>query len=90
MGVGALPEIAAGLLGAGMGAGTPVAIIERGSTPDQRTTIGRLDDIVKSAAAAGVQSPAVIVIGAVADPAVTRRLQAGAEDGPDPGEGLLS
>lgn len=44
---------------------TPVAIIERGCTPDQRVTLGTLADIVERAAAHRVANPAVIVVGDV-------------------------
>lgn len=66
MGVAALPAICAGLLGAGMDPGTPVAIVENGWTADQRVTSGRLDEIAGRARTRAVESPAVIVIGAVA------------------------
>jgi uroporphyrin-III C-methyltransferase len=65
MGVGTLPGLVAGLARHGLDAGTPVAAIERGFSPDQRTTISDLGGIVTAAAAAGVSSPAVIVIGEV-------------------------
>src|SRR5690606_35070687 len=44
---------------------TPVAIIERGCTPDQRVTLGTLADIVERAEAHQVANPAVIVVGDV-------------------------
>lgn len=66
MGVAALPAISAGLLGAGMDPATSAAIVENGWTPSQRVTAGRLDEIAGLARERGVQSPAVIVIGAVA------------------------
>lgn len=66
MGVAALPRIVEGLAGAGMPGSMPVAVIERGCTPDQRTTVGTLASIVDLAARGGIESPAVIVIGAVA------------------------
>ena len=65
MGVRALPAVAAGLVMAGRSPLTPVAIVERGWQPGQRTTVGTLADIAERAAAAGVQSPAVIVVGEV-------------------------
>ncbi|HWD63247.1 MAG TPA: uroporphyrinogen-III C-methyltransferase [Humibacter sp.] len=65
MGVGTLPTLSAGLARHGLDAGTPVAVIERGHTPGQRTTIAELADIVTVTASADVSSPAVIVIGEV-------------------------
>ena len=44
---------------------TPVAVIERASHPDQRVTRTTLEGLAAAAAAAGVESPAVIVVGAV-------------------------
>jgi len=64
MGVAALPRICAGLLAAGMNPDTPVAVIEKGWSPEQRVTRGTVQDIVERARNA--RSPAVIVIGAVA------------------------
>lgn len=65
MGVKRLPHVVAGLIRAGRAADTPVAIIERGTYSDERVTIGSLADIVQRASAAGVRSPATIVIGEV-------------------------
>ncbi|WP_233437733.1 uroporphyrinogen-III C-methyltransferase [Agromyces laixinhei] len=65
MGVNSLPALTAGLARHGMSAQMPVAIIERGFTADQRTTIGDLADIVTAAGRARVASPAVVVIGEV-------------------------
>ena len=44
---------------------TPVAVIERATHPSQRVTRTTLEGLAAAAAAAGVQSPAVIVVGAV-------------------------
>lgn len=66
MGVAALPLITAGLLGAGKDPATPVAVIERGCTPEQQVTRAGLADVASLAAARGIESPAVIVIGEVA------------------------
>ncbi|GAA1496005.1 uroporphyrinogen-III C-methyltransferase [Paeniglutamicibacter kerguelensis] len=65
MGVARLARNTATLLGRGLPADTPVAIIERGWCPDQRITIDRLDSIAATAARIGVANPAVIVIGDV-------------------------
>lgn len=67
MGVAMLPAIAAGLLAAGKDPATPVAIVENGWSPRQRTTTAPLARITGVAAAAGVRSPAVVVVGGVVD-----------------------
>ena len=66
MGVGRLREAAEGLVSAGRAPSTPVGIVERATLPDQRTTTGDLAGIADLAAARGVTSPAVIVVGEVA------------------------
>ena len=65
MGVGRLAEAAAGLVDAGLAADTPVAVIENGSTPQQRTTVATLASIAEEAERRAVRSPAVVVIGDV-------------------------
>ena len=65
MGVSLLRETALALVSQGRSASCPVAIIERGFLPDQRVTIGTLEDIADLADSCGVQSPAVIVVGDV-------------------------
>jgi uroporphyrin-III C-methyltransferase len=66
MGVARLPRLVAGLAAAGLPANTPVAVVERGWTETQRTTVATLDGIAQAVAAREVRSPAVIVVGAVA------------------------
>jgi siroheme synthase len=66
MGVARVAEIAADLVRAGRAPDTPVAIIERGTTPQERVIYGTLHDIAARAAATGLDAPAVIVVGAVA------------------------
>jgi uroporphyrin-III C-methyltransferase len=65
MGVGTMPSLAQGLVRHGASAELPVAVIERGFSTHQRTTISSLGSIVSDAALARVHSPAVIVIGEV-------------------------
>jgi len=67
MGVAALPAICAGLLAAGMNPQTTAAVIEDGWSVQQRVTSGTVGDIVRRATDVGVGSPAVIVIGNVAE-----------------------
>ncbi|HET8595292.1 MAG TPA: uroporphyrinogen-III C-methyltransferase [Intrasporangium sp.] len=66
MGVARLAETAALLVEHGRAVDTPVAIVERGWTPGQRTTTGTLASIADRAVERGVESPAVIVVGDVA------------------------
>jgi uroporphyrin-III C-methyltransferase len=65
MGIGTLPSLTQGLLRFGMSAAMPVAIIERGYSAAQRTTIADLGSILTEAATRGISSPAVLVIGEV-------------------------
>jgi uroporphyrin-III C-methyltransferase len=76
MGVGTLPQLAAGLRRAGMRADMPVAVVERGYSDSQRTTVSDLSGIVTAAAAARCKSPAVLVIGEVVRQAGSCREQA--------------
>ncbi|MDD1678866.1 MAG: uroporphyrinogen-III C-methyltransferase [Methanomicrobiales archaeon] len=65
MGVKNLPLIVDALLKGGRAPVTPVAIIERGLTKDQRVVTGTLDTIVKTVVHDRVSPPAIIVIGDV-------------------------
>jgi uroporphyrin-III C-methyltransferase / precorrin-2 dehydrogenase / sirohydrochlorin ferrochelatase len=65
MGVGRLSAAARELIEHGRAPTTRVAVIERGTTPEQRTTVGTLADIGELAKAREVVSPAVIVVGEV-------------------------
>lgn len=72
MGVAALPDLVASALAAGADPQTPVAIIERGCTPQQRVVRTTLAAAPAAAVLHDVQAPAVIVIGAVAALALTQ------------------
>lgn len=65
MGVTRLAQTAAALLARGGDPGCPVAIIERGCTPQQRVTSAPLAEIAAAARARDVRAPAVVVIGDV-------------------------
>ncbi|MGP5194722.1 uroporphyrinogen-III C-methyltransferase [Arthrobacter rhombi] len=65
MGVRRLATSVATLRHRGLGAETPVAIIESGWTADQRVTIGTLATITAQAAERRVANPAVIILGDV-------------------------
>ncbi len=63
--VGALTEMAAGLIEGGRPAAEPVAVIQAGSTTGQRTLVSTLDRVAEDAAAADVAPPAIVVVGEV-------------------------
>jgi uroporphyrin-III C-methyltransferase len=65
MGVGRLPDSAAALRAAGAAPETPVAMVERATLPDERVVTGTLDTIVDRADEAGIEPPAVTVVGDV-------------------------
>jgi uroporphyrin-III C-methyltransferase len=65
MGVESLDAITKKLVEGGLNPATPVAVIEKGTSAEQRTVTGRIDTIFKKAEAAKIQPPAVIVIGEV-------------------------
>ncbi len=65
MGVEALSEITARLIENGRGPDTPVALVQWGTWPKQRTVTGTLETIVDVGNAAGITAPAVTVIGDV-------------------------
>ena len=66
MGVRALPAIAESLIAAGRSAREPVAIVERGTLPGQRTLTGTLATIAEVAHAENVRAPSITVVGPVA------------------------
>jgi uroporphyrin-III C-methyltransferase len=67
MGVSQLASIAAGLRDA-LGSDMPAALVQAASTPDERRLVSTLGGIVDAAAAHGIGSPAVLIVGAVLTP----------------------
>ncbi|WP_051513658.1 uroporphyrinogen-III C-methyltransferase, partial [Microbacterium sp. C448] len=65
MGVGTLAHSAITLARGERGAGCPVAVVEDGYGARQRVTVGTLATIAHQAAARGIRSPAVVVVGDV-------------------------
>ncbi len=65
MGISMLPRNVKELIKYGKSIDTPVAVIERGTRPDQRVTIGTLADIVGLCKQRKVKAPAITVIGDV-------------------------
>ena len=67
MGVGRINEIAENLLKSGKDPVTPVAIIEKGFSEEQRVLITNLGELADTAKKQGVEAPAIIVIGGVVE-----------------------
>jgi uroporphyrinogen III methyltransferase / synthase len=65
MGVRRLPEIAAALIAAGRPGSEPVALVEKGTLPDQRTVTGTLATIAEIARHEQVKAPSITVVGPV-------------------------
>ncbi|WP_416884839.1 siroheme synthase CysG [Marinospirillum sp.] len=65
MGLHTLELIVAGLLEQGKPADTPIALISKGSTPEQKVLVGSLETIVAQQAHAQVEAPAMIIVGEV-------------------------
>jgi len=65
MGMGNLASIVTELVNNGRPASTPVAVISQGTSPQQRTLIGTLQNISQQAEKEGLEAPAVIVVGEV-------------------------
>ena len=70
MGIGHLASHVDQLLAAGSDPDLPVAIVEDATLPTQRVTRAPLRQIVEAAAGQEVKAPAVVVVGAVADPSL--------------------
>jgi len=65
MGVGNLAYISKSLMQNGRSPDTPVAVIRRGTVPEQRTITGKLADIAQLVTENDMKPPAVIVVGDV-------------------------
>ncbi len=66
MGVGKAASIARNLVDNGRAGSTPVAVIEKGTTANEKILKGRLSDLGELVIAGGVEGPALLVIGEVA------------------------
>jgi len=65
MGVKNLPRIVEKLIEHGRSPGTPVALIRWGTTPNQQTVVGTLENIVQKVEKAGLKAPAITLVGEV-------------------------
>jgi len=66
MAVQKFPKVMNNLIGYGRSPGTPVAIIEKGTTPEQRVIRGTLGQLTLLADAHRVAAPAMLIVGEVA------------------------
>ena len=65
MGLIGLPVICSKLIEYGLSAKTPVAIVEKGTTPEQRVIKGTLSNMAKKINSEKIQAPTLIIIGSV-------------------------
>jgi uroporphyrin-III C-methyltransferase/precorrin-2 dehydrogenase/sirohydrochlorin ferrochelatase len=72
MGLTVVVELMAGLMAAGLRAGTPAALIDSGTTRRQRVIAGTISDLALRAVEAGLTGPALLIVGEVAG-AVARK-----------------
>jgi uroporphyrin-III C-methyltransferase/precorrin-2 dehydrogenase/sirohydrochlorin ferrochelatase len=65
MGLVGLPALCAGLVEHGLAAGTPAAIVQQGTTREQRVVTGTLQTLAQQAAEAKLTPPTLIIVGDV-------------------------
>jgi uroporphyrinogen III methyltransferase/synthase len=65
MGISRLPHVVGQLLHHGKPGDTPAAVVRWGTTPQQQTLTSTLAALPEAAAAAGLQAPAVVIVGPV-------------------------
>ncbi len=65
MGLVGLPIICRELIAHGMSADMPVALISKGTTPEQQVVTGTLNTIVPKVESSGVKAPTLVIIGQV-------------------------
>ncbi|MEO0972492.1 MAG: siroheme synthase CysG [Pseudomonadota bacterium] len=65
MGLGGLAKLCGGLVEHGVAPETPAALVEQGTTPNQRVHQATLADLPTQVAEAGARSPALLIVGSV-------------------------
>jgi uroporphyrin-III C-methyltransferase/precorrin-2 dehydrogenase/sirohydrochlorin ferrochelatase len=65
MGFANLPALCAALVAHGMAPSMPAAIVQQGTTPDQKVVTGTLESLPELARAAGLTPPTLIIVGEV-------------------------
>ncbi len=67
MGLAGLDEICAKLISSGRSPNTPAAIVEKGTTPDQRVLVGDLASLPQKVIDEHVSAPTLLIIGEIVD-----------------------
>lgn len=65
MGLSKAEEICQGLIGAGMSADTPAAVLERGTNARQRSVVSNVENLPERIKEENIKSPAILVVGKV-------------------------
>jgi uroporphyrin-III C-methyltransferase len=76
MALGRIEPTARGLVSAGRSKATPAAIVAKATLPEERVVVGTLEDIAARAADAGIEGPALLIVGAVVGYASRKRVPA--------------
>ena len=67
MGIGAAGEICRQMMAHGLPAGTPAAVVRKGTLPEQHTLLATLGTLPARIAESGIKPPALIVVGSVVE-----------------------
>lgn len=65
MGLGSIEAVTAGLIDAGIDAGTPVSLIENGTRPNQRKLVSTISEIATESKSSGFCPPSILIVGGV-------------------------
>ena len=65
MGLGNAAIISESLMGGGMAADFPAAIISKGSTPEQKVAVTTVSDLAGTVEREGLEAPGIIIVGTV-------------------------
>ena len=65
MGIAALADICQGLLNAGMDPDMPAAVLQKGTTADQKRVVATVSTLKEEVERQGIETPAIIVVGKV-------------------------
>ena len=90
MGLAALPRIAGKLVAHGLAPDTPAAVVEKGTTPEQRVVTGTVGTIAGLVAARGIAGPALAIVGDVVSLAHTAAVASSRADTAGPGDVQLA